>query len=323
MPMRLLIFCGTLLVLAARADDTTTSAAPAAPAPATAASLVEQATSDEAGRQAGPGPHGGDGGAGARAAQHGGARFARLHLYGAKALGPGPARLHTLNQISPDPAYQYKLAQIQFLQKQYDDARPLFAALKDDPRLGDLARTRFSSAISSGRTRRLPRAISPCWTRRGKSRPIILGGRCGWARTARILPRAITWPRPRVNSAPIFATSMSRAMPTRSSSTRRWRPSRRKTGKALITRASSWKGMACARASKKGWVTLPLEQLPDDLSGFPDDVHEQIDVRRHSTLAPGRRRRRSRSPRGRARLTGRCAGRWMTPGSRCFPRTAG
>ena len=47
--------------------------------------------------------------------------------------------IRAADKIRPDVAYKYKLGEIRYLARDYGNARPRFAALVSDPRLGDLA----------------------------------------------------------------------------------------------------------------------------------------------------------------------------------------
>lgn len=263
----------------ARADDH-------APKPPTVADLVEQATTD---------------------ASDGKLDRARAEVIAALALEPDNTRAldlrgsiyveqelwslaerdyTRLNELSPDPAYQYKLAEIKFLQKFYDDARPKFAALKDDPRLGDLARYKvFICDLFGAHEAIAARDLQFIDTTGAK--PSYYFGRALWLGThgqnsaaGHYVARATGKFSPNICMLYQEAYAHARAFsPMVASFATR---DGRKFDQAHVFLEED----GLRTLTEKGWITLPLDQLPDDLSPFPEDLREKINLRRHASVEP-------------------------------------
>jgi tetratricopeptide (TPR) repeat protein len=281
MAARLLLLSGAVLMtFAARADDP----APGKNKPPTASDLMARATAD---------------------VDEGKLDRARTEVIAALALEPNNTaaldlrasiyveqklwnlaeRDYTrLNQLSPDPAYQYKLAQIKFLQKEYDEARPMFAALKDDPRLGDLARYKVFICDLLGSHQAIAAHDLELLDQTGE-KPSYYFGRALWlgsqgqsSAAGHYLARA----------AGKFSDSICALYKEAYANVRPFHPmvasfttldGRKFDGAAVFLEADGLR-----TSTDSGWVTLPLDQLPDDLSPFPEDLREKIDLRRHGAV---------------------------------------
>jgi len=274
----LLLICGTLVLTSvARADDY-------APKPPTAADLVEKATTDAA-----------DGkldrahteviAALALDPNNTAALDLRASIYVEQKFWDLAERDYTrLNEISPDPAYQYKLAQIKFLQKLYDDARPKFAALKDDPRLGDLARYKvFICDLFGAHEAIAARDLQLIDTTGAK--PSYYYGRALWLGTHGQNSAAGHYVAQATGKfsatiCALYAEGYSHARPFSTMTATFATRDGRKFDQARVFLEED----GLRTSTEKGWITLPLDQLPDDLSPFPEDLREKIDLRRHASV---------------------------------------
>jgi hypothetical protein len=188
------------------------------------------------------------------------------------------------SKISPDVVYKYKLAEIRFLAKAYEDARPQFAALENDSHLGDLATYKaflcdllgYHEAASLRDLADLdqrPHAASYYFCHAAWD--LYHGQRAEGAKyfsaAGQIYDRATT---------DLYIASL---MESR----------RFQLGQAtFVTRDGTPYNQVSVFleddglhvSTENGWMTLPLAQLPDDLSGFPEEVREQIG-RRHSVTS--------------------------------------
>ena len=264
------------LPLFTRSDDAATNASP------TAASLVEQATGDEAGGKLD------------RALsevttalamddKNTGALELRGTIYVEKKFWDLAERdFTTLNRLSPDPAYQYKLAQIKFLQREYDDARPLFAALKDDPRLGDLASYKVFICDLFGAHEAIAARDLTTLDPAG-DKPSFYYGHAIWAAAHHDQPQAnrldaqaggrfgdtICAPYRSVYGEARLFTLFVASFKT-------------KDGRKFANARISLEDDGLRVSTGNSWVTVALGQLPDDLSPFPVDLRQQIELRRNA-----------------------------------------
>ncbi|HEX4139558.1 MAG TPA: hypothetical protein VHY09_04375 [Candidatus Methylacidiphilales bacterium] len=289
--MRSLLLPALVLALApvslTRADTAATNAAPGVGQPPTAASLVEQATTDgaigkfdravtEATRALALDP------------RNTAALDLRGSVYMEKELWDLAERDYTrLNKLSPDPAYQYKLAQIKFLQKQYDDARPLFATLKDDGRLGDLARYKIFICDVFGAHEAIAARDIALLDSTGQ-KPSYYYGRAIWLGAHGQNSAASHY---LAQAEGKFSGTLCALYVEAYARARLFSPSvatfTTRDGRKFNNSRVDLEEDGLRASTEGGWVTLPLDQLPDDLSPFPDDLREQIDLRRHATVAPG------------------------------------
>jgi hypothetical protein len=190
----------------------------------------------------------------------------------------------TLNQLSPDPAYAYKLAQIKFLQKLYDDARPMFAALKDDPRLGDLARYKVFICDMYGGHEAIAAKDLALLDQTG-TRPSYYYGRALWLGghgqgTAAGHYLAMASGKFSETLRGFYIESYMRARPfTPLVATFTTKDGKKFEQARVFLEEDGLRAMA-----DDGWITLPLDRLPDDLSGFPEELRDEIEARRRSAV---------------------------------------
>jgi tetratricopeptide (TPR) repeat protein len=271
--------------IASRADDATTNSTPSAPAPPTAESLLEKAASDQADGKLEQAINEASA-ALALDPKNAGALELRGSIYIDEKLWERAERDYTtLNTNSRDPAYQYKLAQIKFLQRQYDDARPLFAEMKDDPRLGDLARYEMLLCDIFGYHETIAAHDLTILDATGQ-RPSYYYGRGVWclahgepvaanryaAQASGKFSDAICalYTGAYMNARQLFQPSMATFTT--------------KDGQNFDHARVNVDANGLRALTQKGWVTIPISQLPDDLSPFPDDLREKLTRQRNEAI---------------------------------------
>ena len=194
------------------------------------------------------------------------------------------------DQISPDSAYKYKLGEIKFLQKAYGDARYRFALLQKDPRLGDLATFKvFLCDLLGGHESIAVQDLAAI--DRGAKNPSYYFSHFTWG----------LYHHQRAESNAYVAAAQKRFDESTNNryisslvAIQRFHPIvatfTTKDGKKFEKAAVFLESSGLRVSTQKGWITLPLEQLPDDLSGFPEDLRDSILKRRamfpSSTEAP-------------------------------------
>jgi Tfp pilus assembly protein PilF len=187
-------------------------------------------------------------------------------------------------KINPDAAYKYKLAEIHYLQRDYDDARPRFAALQSDKRLGDLATYKvFLCDLLGSHEVQAQRDLAAMDAK--EQPPSFLYSQAAWDlyHNQRKEANAIIG-----MAAKKFSDSTGELYLSALIAAQRFNP-----GTASFTARDGTKytnvhvflesdGLRVMGA--KGWITLPVDQLPDDLSGFTDpDLRDQIKNRRQAS----------------------------------------
>jgi tetratricopeptide (TPR) repeat protein len=186
----------------------------------------------------------------------------------------------TAYKFNPDIAYKYKLAQIKFLQKDYDDARLRFAALQEDARLGDLATYHvFLCDLLDRHEALAARELGALG--QVEKHPSYYYCHAAWYLYHDQRPEANKWFASAEqlfdsSTDDLYVSSLIEAqplhIPVATFST--------KDGN-LYDRARVFLEETGLRTSTPtGWVTVPLDQLPDDLSVFPKDLRGQIAERR-------------------------------------------
>ncbi len=187
------------------------------------------------------------------------------------------------DQISPDPAYKYKLAEIKFLQRAYGDARSRFALLQKDPRLGDLATYKVLLCDLLDRHDSIA-AQDLAAMDQGAKQPSYYFGHFAWALfhhgggdAAKSLAAAKKlYDKSTYDLYYSFLVEAQRFQPDLASFTTR-------DGKRFEKTAVFLESNGLRVGTQRGWITLPLEQLPDDLSGFPENLRDSI-MRRRAIL---------------------------------------
>jgi hypothetical protein len=182
----------------------------------------------------------------------------------------------TADRISPDGVYKYKLAEIKFLQKAYDDARPRFAALRGDPHLGDLATYKVflcdlfggHEALSGTELAALDQA---------KKNPSYYYSHAAWDWThnqrADMNKLLATARQLYGNSTEdLYTSSWAETLPFRPDVATFITKDGARYDRVRVVLENT--GLRVS--TPNGWRTLPLEQIPDDLSAFPEELREQI-----------------------------------------------
>jgi predicted nucleic acid-binding protein len=184
------------------------------------------------------------------------------------------------SKLSPDVVYKYKLAEIAYSRKTYEDASSRFAALESDPNLGDLAYYEaFLSDLLGGHEAKAFRSLQ------GREQmppgPSLYFCHAAWdlyheqrADAAKCFAEAEKLYDHAINERYVQSLVQTRRFQLQSATF---------TDRAGTTynNASIFLESTGLRVSgPRGWITLSLDQLPDDLTAFPEDLREQIDRRR-------------------------------------------
>ena len=186
----------------------------------------------------------------------------------------------TAERYSPDAVYKYKLADIRFLAKAYEDAQPRFAALESDAHLGDLATYKaFLCDLLGYHENAALRDLAAL--DRGVHGPAYYYSHAAWDLYHANLPEA----RKYLGSAQqLFDRSTCGLYYSILVESRRFNPESAhfttKDGTPYDNVSVLLENDGLRVSTPKHWLTVPLDQLPDDLSGFPEDLREQIDRRR-------------------------------------------
>jgi hypothetical protein len=183
-------------------------------------------------------------------------------------------------KASPDIVYKYKLAEIKFLQQSYDDARPRFLALESDPRLGDLCVYKvFLCDLLDDREAAADKDLQAldqvtknpsyyycngAWnlyhSRRAEAGKFFAAaGQLYDSSTQNLYVSSL------VEAQRLHLTVATFVA---------------KDGKTYDHASMFLESDGLRVSTPQGWVTLPVDQLPDDLSALPADLREQIDQRR-------------------------------------------
>jgi tetratricopeptide (TPR) repeat protein len=188
------------------------------------------------------------------------------------------------SKISGDVVYKYKLAEIKFLEKSYEDARSRFAALESDEHLGDLstykaflcdllgfhdpAAMRDLAEMDAGTHAKAYYYSHAAWGlyhgNRAEASKYFSAADQLYGQSSGTLYVASL-----IESRRFLLTTVSFAA---------------KDGTPYPNASVFLENDGLRVSTAKGWITLPLDQLPDDLSGFPEDMREQID--RKKAIAP-------------------------------------
>jgi len=186
----------------------------------------------------------------------------------------------TADKISPDIAYKYKLAEIKFLQKAYDNARPRFVALEGDAGLGDLAIYKvFLCDLLGGHEAASIRELSALSQADGHPSYYYCHAAWDWTHNQMAdMNKLLTSARQLYGNSTyeLYISSLSEAL--------RYHPDTAtfvtKDGKQYDHARVFLEDTGLRTSTPQGWVTLPLEQLPDDLSAFPEELRGQIAKKR-------------------------------------------
>lgn len=180
-------------------------------------------------------------------------------------------------KIDPNaPAIKYSLAELKFMQRAYDDARPGFLQLEGDPAIGDLAAYKaYLCDLFSGNRTRAKQELDAF--NRVRARPSYFFANLTWEMVNGRRSEASKWLEGASNAYdkktidPYFTAIVE--------STRLDAP------KVTFTTVDGTEhphvpafcendGLRIFEA--KGWLTIPYANLSDDLSGFPPDMQRTI-----------------------------------------------
>ena len=188
------------------------------------------------------------------------------------------------SKLSPDVVYKYKLADIKFMAKSYEDARSRFAALEGDEHLGDLATYKAFLCDLLGfhdAAAKQDLAVMDA----GNHTAAFYYSHAAWA----------LYHNDRAEAGKYFAAAdQLYGQATSALYVASLLQSRRfllttvsfatKDGTIYKDASVFLENDGLRISTQKGWITLPLDQLPDDLSAFPEELREQID--RKKAIAP-------------------------------------
>jgi hypothetical protein len=188
----------------------------------------------------------------------------------------------TASTIDPTSAvYKYKLAQIKFLQRYYDNARPGFAALQNDEYLGDLSTYRvFLCDLLGGHEDRAAKDLAAMNQAGGN--PSYYFSNAAWNFYHQNKKEAMRW----LNEAqyiydagkrdPYMASLMETQriqFPIITFVT--------KSGEKYDKVAAVYEDAQLqVRMPSGSWEMIPFDQLPDDVSNFPAEWRRQIEAKR-------------------------------------------
>jgi tetratricopeptide (TPR) repeat protein len=191
----------------------------------------------------------------------------------------------TLNTLSPDPAYQYKLGQIRFLQKDYGNARPRFAALQSNARLGDLATYKvFLCDLLGGHESFAIRDLNALPST--NPQPSYIYGHVAWDLYHNQRPAADLL---LAQANHLFSSTINDLYIGALIDAQRFHPAMAtfatRDGRTFNQARVFLESDGLRTLAPQGWVTLPLDQLPDDLSPFPEEIRAGISRRRTDLAA--------------------------------------
>ena len=163
----------------------------------------------------------------------------------------------------------------------------MFAALKDDARLGDLARYKvFICDLFGGHEAIAARDLA--LLDQTGDKPSYYFGRAVWCGT-HDQPAAAT--RYISQATGRFSTTICDLYAAAYAHARLFNPAlasfTTKDGREFKHARVALEQDGLRVSTNSGWVTIPLDQLPDDLSTFSDDLRDQIDLQRHSAVSTG------------------------------------
>jgi len=185
--------------------------------------------------------------------------------------------------LALDPAgsgYKYNLAEIKFMQKAYDDARPRFALLLGDETFGDLAAYKiFLCDLLTGYEGRAAADLDII--NKTEAKPSYYYANAAWdlahhkSKDANALI---------ISAQQIFDSSKNASYLFSLEEVTDIHASIltfvTKNGETYDRVKGFIEDAGLRVSSPKGWKTIPFDQLPDDLSSFPDDLQKQIAAKR-------------------------------------------
>jgi Tfp pilus assembly protein PilF len=205
----------------------------------------------------------------------------RAHAYAKEKLWDRAERDYAAaNDIAPSAAYRFQMAEIRFVEKDYSNARPRFTQLVNEPSLGDLARYKiFLCDLLAGHDLIAARDLADLDSR--PTQPSFSYGHATW----------FLFHNDRTSATQLFSRASHLYGETTQQlylgsliETQRFQPAvatfRTKDGQHYTHARVVLETDGLRASSSAGWVTLPIGDLPDDLSPFPADLRSQIERRR-------------------------------------------
>jgi len=186
-------------------------------------------------------------------------------------------------QIDPSStAFKYKLAEIDFLQKDYAAARPGFIALENDPALGELAKYKVFLCDLFDYRESLARDELDALNKAAEKRQAYYFCNAIWALFHQDRAGATKW----ITSASQLysASEVNLYLSIINQLDRLHAPIVTFTTRKGITYDKTKvfvQNDGLRISTTKGWVTIPFEDLPSDLSGFPADLQKQIEAKKN------------------------------------------
>ena len=190
-------------------------------------------------------------------------------------------------KLSPDVVYKYKLAQIAFYRKTYEDAAARFAALAADPHLGDLAYYEaFLCNLLGGHeekaygdlTKRDQMPAGPSLYFCHAAWDLFHNDHAGASKSF-------------ADASHLYDQSTCERYIASLVETRRFQLASAtftdRNGTAYTNTSVFLESGGLRVSTKQGWITLTLDQLPQNLSAFPVDLREQIDRKRATQNSSG------------------------------------
>jgi Tfp pilus assembly protein PilF len=186
-------------------------------------------------------------------------------------------------KIDPNsPLIQYNMADLKFMQRAYDDARPEFAKLEGDPGLGDLAtyQTYLCDLLSGDKVRAQQELDA---FNRVRAKPSYFFANAAWELTGGHQSEAAKW-----FDAASHAYDAKTDDPYFTSLLEADQLDAPKVNFSTVD-GTNYTEVPCFCEDAglrvyagRGWITIPYENLSDDLSGFPVDMQRTIVAKKQS-----------------------------------------
>lgn len=189
-------------------------------------------------------------------------------------------------EIDPSAvAFKYRVAEIKYLQKAYDAARIRFAAIQSDPNLGDLATYKvFLCDLLTGREEVAEKELKQI--NRSEKKPSYYFCNAAWALYHQKSKEANECFR---TAASLYSDSINNpyfaSLKVLSSLTAPVASFVTKAGVSYTQAKVFVENNGLHASTANGWMTVPFDQLPDDLTCFPVEIRNQIIDKRQPTSA--------------------------------------
>jgi hypothetical protein len=206
----------------------------------------------------------------------------RGSIYGQKKLWTRAQHdYETALDLDPNlPIARFNLAELSFMQKLYENARPGFLSLEGDPEIGDLSAYKvFLCDLMTNHEADASKDLA-AFNQAGKN-PSYYYGNAAWSLSHDKLPEARGW----LNSASqiydhrknaLYSASLNDLAAIHAPYVTFSTPAGKKYDHVQATLEDS--GLRVLTPG--GWISVPFDQLPADLSVFPDNWQKQIATKR-------------------------------------------